>query len=351
MRVVGQHRQPVGRAAAGDDPGVGAVAGPGQQVDEGRVSACRRASAPLPSRIVRRVARMGGEEARGQLGAQAFREADAQRLLAPVARQRQPHRLQPGDAVGGPPGLRPVGQQQRELRCQRPPVAGHEGVDAVGIGHERGARLGLQGGDAALGRAIEPQHPQETIELQGQAAQYLRAASLGHAPLRFHLEQPVPGRGRSPGRNRRPRPIPRGCAVCPSGSRRISISAPAPATATRPSSTGWESHSQTVSPAMPAARSPASAATAQEMRRTMRTRRRRRFLPVTAYDAMFSSSRIFARCPSRRGTGPRRSGSGKARHLDRVAGEAQGSRHPRPRRSRSCFGRRCAGRRPAGLCR
>ena len=195
MRVVGQHRQAACRMAAVDHPVVRAVARLGQQVEQG----LRPVAGGQPGRVEnhRGVGRVCGEEAGGPFGAQQVDQAGAQRFLAPVAREMQRHHLQPGDAVGRPPGLGIVGQQQGEFGRQGALVAGDIGVDAGGIGLQCRQGLRIECGDTLLCRPVEPQGAQETVEGQGRGAQHLRKAPLGRAALLFHLEQAVLGMGES----------------------------------------------------------------------------------------------------------------------------------------------------------
>ena len=87
-----------------------------------------------------------GEETRGLLRPQSLHQRGMQRLFTPVSREHEGHDLEPGDGIGGMPGLRLIGQKKCQFRCRGTGACGKPGIHACCIGLQGSTSLGRQAG-------------------------------------------------------------------------------------------------------------------------------------------------------------------------------------------------------------
>ncbi len=124
--------------------------------------------------------------------AQPCGEAVAHQLLDVVLAQREGHQLAPGEDVERRPGLRRVAQQ-RELDRQAAAMGGEEGVDALAIGLEDAARLGVEQRPVALGGAAEAEREHQPVGAAQRRSQQLREPAVAHPAVELHLPETVLG--------------------------------------------------------------------------------------------------------------------------------------------------------------
>ena len=117
-------------------------------------------------------------------------EACAQQLVAKIVAQVPGHDLEPDQAVGRPPGLGLVAEQN-ELRRQQLGVGLQIGVHAGGVSLVDRLHLGLQHLEVALGDAVEAQRAQEPVGLDGGLAHHRREPRLADPALQLKLPEPV----------------------------------------------------------------------------------------------------------------------------------------------------------------
>ena len=117
-------------------------------------------------------------------------EACAQQLVAKIVAQVPGHDLEPDQAVGGPPGLGLVAEQN-ELRRQQLGVGLQIGVHAGGVGLVDRLHLGRELLEVALGDAVETQRAQEPVGLDAGLAHHRREPRLADPALQLKLPEPV----------------------------------------------------------------------------------------------------------------------------------------------------------------
>ena len=129
-----------------------------------------------------------------------MRNAGAQHLFLEVGGQLQRHELADGDAVGGLPG-RDVGFEEPELGRAATARAGvhlgQPGVDASGIGAERGLGVIVLRGHGFDRERVEVEAPEQLVDPDGTGAEKLGQAALRGAPEHGHLPEPVLGVGKA----------------------------------------------------------------------------------------------------------------------------------------------------------
>ena len=114
----------------------------------------------------------------------------AEQLVGEVVAQVPGHDLEPDQAVGGPPGLRLMAEQD-ELGRQQLGVGLQIGVHAGGIGPVDRLHLGREHREVALGDAVEAQRAQEPVGLDGGLAHHRREPRLADPALQLKLPEPV----------------------------------------------------------------------------------------------------------------------------------------------------------------
>ena len=125
---------------------------------------------------------------------QRQRGAGALDLGRHMARQLQRHQLDHRDGIRGLPGRNRRVEQEHLGRAtsQRALVdLGQTGVDAIGIGFERGKGPGVLHLDRALRQRVEIQTPDQRVDGQGPRAEYLGQAALNRAAHGHHLPKAV----------------------------------------------------------------------------------------------------------------------------------------------------------------
>ncbi len=197
MQVVGQQRLARARMGAGYHPVVRAHALDQPRRRRGfdaRHRRGQRRQLPIQRRIVGRAQRLLARIRRQQFvdarQRQRLRQPHAQHLAAPVGAQVPGHHRLPGQRIGRLPALRHRAQD-RELGRQRALVAGDAGIDAVGIGLQRGAGLRGAGGEGGLGVAAYADGAQEAIGRERAGPEDLRQPARRDALVHLHLPQPV----------------------------------------------------------------------------------------------------------------------------------------------------------------
>ena len=137
-----------------------------------------------------RVVRMLGPEVPQLRPVELAGEACAQQLVAKIVAQVPGHDLEPDQAVGGPPGLGLVAEQD-ELGRQQLGVGLQIGVHAGGVGLVDRLHLGREHLEITLGGAVEPQRAQEFVGLDAGLAHHGREPRLPDPALQLQLPEPV----------------------------------------------------------------------------------------------------------------------------------------------------------------
>ena len=194
VRVVGEQRLAGFRVFAAQHPGVGAEPGRAGQRQGGRerieVDAGGVEGQRTPMRPRRRIVGMLGPEVLQLRPVERAGEARAAHLVLEVVAQVPGHHLEPDQAVGGPPGLGLVAEQN-ELRRQQAGAGLQIGVHALGIGLEDRLRVGREHLEVPLGDTVDAERAQELVRLDGGLAHDLRKPRLADPALHLQLPEPV----------------------------------------------------------------------------------------------------------------------------------------------------------------
>ena len=145
---------------------------------------CGKLDAAGLVRVVRRV------EVEDAFRREEVRHAQPHEVAGPFAREVEGHHLGPYHRVGRRPGLG-LETDDEELGRQRARPRLHPRIDPVDVRVDAAVRAGREAREGSFRPAVETEHPQQPIGVEGRRAEHLGETTRADPAIHLHLPQPV----------------------------------------------------------------------------------------------------------------------------------------------------------------